>query len=342
MSVAATKKEIMNMSALYKVLLFIGLCISAFAYLSAKSDDFRYQLIKKVLDQYERPFTMIDVGACDGYYSLRAAQDYNDSVFVMLEGDAIPSLFGTRLHEICMLNHDLHNIIFLKRAVEIADIQRLGECEHFDVVLALNVMDRVEKDWRTFLDSIINLGEHIFIETSDKEIKGDLTRCGAILIASMHNRRKSWLFLFKRKKEYLRRRTWLSVYSFSSCYIESSFSDKKLIKSMPDVTNKNIASDWLPGINLLTFKMYSGAYPATITLQKAADKIKNVLHSDWRPYNMIIQGDRLALIDFYDPRREGKETKFTPKRAVLLKLMDVWLAMTNTKSIESFYLHKFL
>jgi len=65
---------------------------------------FRYELIKReLLDDYERPFTMLDLGASQGYYSLRAAYDY-DSVCVMIEGNnGAYKMIGTQLQEICEL-----------------------------------------------------------------------------------------------------------------------------------------------------------------------------------------------------------------------------------------------
>ena len=113
------------------------------------SQEVRYAVIQTLLNRYKRPFTMVDVGADNGYCSLRAARDYKDSVFVMIEGDEQERPFmGTQLQSICSCNEDLHNIIFLNRAVAAVDLQRLGECEHFDVVLALDVVNRFGQNWR--------------------------------------------------------------------------------------------------------------------------------------------------------------------------------------------------
>ena len=88
--------------------------------------------------------------------------------------------------------------------------------------------------------------------------------------------------------------------------------------------------------------MCSGSYPSSIKLKKAVDAIKDVLHSDWRPHNMIVQGDHIAMIDYDDPRRFGKQTNFSLKRAYLLKLINKWIAIMNPKNVISFYLHKLI
>ena len=36
----------------------------------------RYEAIKKVLDKYKRPITVLDIGASQGYFSFRIASDY--------------------------------------------------------------------------------------------------------------------------------------------------------------------------------------------------------------------------------------------------------------------------
>ncbi|MBI5274760.1 MAG: hypothetical protein HY860_06900, partial [Chlamydiales bacterium] len=98
--------------------------------------EIRYLLIKKVLQQYTRPFTLLDIGAAQGYYSLKAAGDFRKSVCVMLEGNnPTYPLIGDQLKSICEDNTNLNNIIFLNRPIDLKDLIQLGTCEHFDVVL---------------------------------------------------------------------------------------------------------------------------------------------------------------------------------------------------------------
>ena len=63
----------------------------------------RYRIIKNILDQYKRPFTMLDIGASQGYYSFKTAYDFPKAVCVMIEGDnaSIPAgrnAAGTIVH----------------------------------------------------------------------------------------------------------------------------------------------------------------------------------------------------------------------------------------------------
>ena len=60
-------------------------------------------------------------------------------------------------------------------------------------------------------------------------------------------------------------------------------------------------TQWLTGINLLTFKMLHGVYPSNERIKKSLKKLKNVVHNDWTINNMIIQGNKISLIDNDDP-----------------------------------------
>ena len=61
----------------------------------------RFKIVNSILEKYQRPFTMLDIGAAQGYFSLRAAELYPDSTFVLLEGSnkAYPqNIRATREH----------------------------------------------------------------------------------------------------------------------------------------------------------------------------------------------------------------------------------------------------
>ena len=129
----------------------------------------RYEVIQKVLDKFTRPFDLLDIGASQGYFSFRAAHDY-DCVCVMIEGDnpSYPKV-GSQLLDLCRANSSLDNIILLNKKVELDDLTRLGECESFSVILALNIIHWFGARWRVIADAILRLGDNIIIETPPEE-----------------------------------------------------------------------------------------------------------------------------------------------------------------------------
>lgn len=107
----------------------------------------RYEIIKKVLDKYERSLTMLDIGASQGYYSFKTAYDY-DSVCVMIEGNNPHyPLIGSQLLDLCKANRKLDNVILLNKMIVPEDLTKLSQCEHFDVVLAMNVIHWFGDQW---------------------------------------------------------------------------------------------------------------------------------------------------------------------------------------------------
>ena len=69
-----------------------------------------------------------------------------------------------RLPDICELNNEVPNIVYLKKEMSLQDLQALNEEEHFNVVLALNVVHHMEP-WKEILETIFKLGDTIIIET---------------------------------------------------------------------------------------------------------------------------------------------------------------------------------
>lgn len=267
----------------------------------------RYVLIDDFLKNYSRPFTMLDLGAAQGYHSLLSAWKYPDSVFVMIEGNNKHyPLYGDQLLSICKCNNKLNNIIHLNKSLYLGDLFRLGECEHFDIILALNIIHWLGDDWKLGIQIITKLGDNIIIETPNelespktKEIIEYLNFIGAIKIADVPRHTKlgssSPVFLIQNlKNKILDRSTWMHNYNY---YYEviSNFQTKKLKK----IDNgKEVFSDWIPGINLMTFKMYNGCYPLTNVLNNQLELLKEEKHNDWNPNNFIVQGNKLKMIDY--------------------------------------------
>ena len=116
----------------------------------------RYKAIKKSLQSYRnRPIKVLDIGANNGYFSLRIAQDF-DALCVMFD-------FSDSLTDICRLNDKVDGLIYFKKELSLEDLKILAQEEHFDVVLALNVIHYMAS-WKEMIDVIFALGNTIIIE----------------------------------------------------------------------------------------------------------------------------------------------------------------------------------
>lgn len=320
--------------------------------------DIRYQIIDAFLRNYHRAFTMLDLGASQGYYSFRAASEYPDSVFVMIEGNnKYYPLVGSQLLDLCKANTALHNIIFLNKEIKIEDVRRLSECEHIDVVLALNVIHWFGQSWKDITDIILNMGSYVIVETPPQEtvvstesnrlrhaIEEYLMSKGAQVIGHVPRHTSNTvatMYLLSPQKNILERKTWLTpLLKEKTHLIEADFNQKKIHKKVNRTVDTWHTNDWAPGINLLTFKMYQGAYPTAERLKKMISDVRDFTHNDWVMTNMIVQGDKMHLIDFNDPvhnpggRGGGNFACLQTYFENHLKLMEI----TDPVEVERFFL----
>lgn len=282
-----------------------------------KNCDKREPYIYELLDNYKRPFTVLDIGASQGLFSIKIAQRYPHAHCVMVEGDST-----NQLPKICELNSSLSNLIVLEKFITVEQLIELGQCEHFDVVLAFNVIHHFKEKWQQAIDALLTLGDHILIETPPRgchtaanspiipliedyldanaagKIIGKVPRYGRLGLPGPDQKYANF-YLFQMHKNVLPKSTWGSSH-LRYYAINSTFTEKTLFK--PRI-NKII--DWKPGINLWTFKHLNGKYPYRSHIKDEIARLSLVPHNDFVPWNIIIQGNKLELIDWEDNNFQG-------------------------------------
>jgi len=129
---------------------------------SAQSCQDRFEAIKPILDLYDRPITVLEIGANNGYFSLRIAKEYPSTCVMVDTTD--------RLRDICAANTDLDNIIYLKKRMNVDSLKDLNSREHFDLIIAFHVLHHAGRDgtWKEFCEELFKLGDNIIIETPPK------------------------------------------------------------------------------------------------------------------------------------------------------------------------------
>lgn len=291
--------------------------------------ELRFKIIKQILDKYKRSFTILDIGALQGDYSFKIASKYN-CICVMIEQNS-------NLLDLCKAagrapNAKLNNIILLQKAICIPDLIRLSECEHFDVILALNIIETFKDKWKDAIKPILAMGNNIIIEVPElsSEINKYLNNKHAKVLGRVAN---STIYLIESNANQIQRKTWVWKKLNNGCYkIKSDFKEKFLVKNV-DI-NGNLGScpvliRWVPGINLITFKMYNGVYPLTSSLKKSLTNCIDRNHKDWIINNMILQGNRIQLID-----GTYGNTKYSDK---LYKAHCNLLDIDDPREVENFF-----
>ncbi len=265
----------------------------------------RYRALKQLLDQYNRPITVLDIGANLGYFSLKIAKDY-DSTCVMCD-------FNHHLIDVCRYNTDRDNLILFQKAINAEELKRLSECEHFDVVLAFHVLHHMP-EWESCLESMLALGDNIIIETPPTndavlnakptvpEIDKKLSSMeGTIILASTQRYTEdtfSNMYWIHHGKTRLTRPSWFSSkFSPNSnkfCFVDSSFDKKQFVKHFEEGI---VERRWIKGINAETFLGLGAAFPEEDTFSQIK-KDCEALSREELPYSkMVIQGNKAKNIN---------------------------------------------
>lgn len=327
----------------FLVNVFLILSFSCFliAYADEEQCVANYQTIKLLLNEYKRPFTLLDIDMSKGHYSLKVAKEY-DSVCVI----ANPQLDYEQLIKLCNGDRNLDRTILLKKLFTTMELQHLSECECFDVVLAMGILQNFGNDWRDAIDAMLNMSDHVIIEIpnqeNSKEVENYIIEKGGYFFSSLDRsslQHNTSLYLVSPGKKYLERKTWLLPKRKEKNYlIESSFSEKKLIKPIAWLPELTQTTDWVPGINLLTFKMCNGVHPTKETLKQIMTSLKDQPHTDWMANNMIVQGNQLVWIDTEDLGR-GNESFVKPSfvSEERLKKHFELLDLENPQQIEHYF-----
>lgn len=294
-----------------------------------------YAVLQKIFNQYQRPFTVLDLGAAQGFFSFKTAFDY-PATCVMIEGNHNYQ-HAEKLLQLCKKNTELDSIIFLNQKMDLNYLTSLSEVEHFDVTLALNFIHHSGLDSKALIDCLVNMGDNLIIENpphdehsieASEKIKRSgidsyLSELGAVVIgtAPRHNlspsESKIW-WLHKPKSTLKRRHLhWPPpdyighVDDGKTHGIKSTFKIKKLIKTLDQ---GEIKTTWTPGINLVTFLSLGGVYPERNNLIEMLTPTLSIINNTWSASNLIISGAKpFTAIDFLDfspiSKRDYEEIK---------------------------------
>mgnify|MGYP003980419711 FL=1 len=284
--------------------------------LGYRNSEKRYSEIFKFCKKFNRPISVLDLGAAEGYFTFRLAEDF-DGVFVAVESNP-----ERKLLELCKKNND-HKVLLLNKQMNLKNLKNIKEVQHFDIVLALNIIHHFDEPFQDVLETLVSMSSFCFLEHPnslenestknsqrlDTE-KLDLEKFKPILL----NKNPSGLGNSLNKK--LERNLWLLQNTQSktidrgwrgaSKYTEEFGPGNQIsIKSNFDEINvdyglRDEKRNWIQGIDLRTFLEYDGVYPTHEKIINLIDNLKIKNAKDLGPHNLILNGERLFLIDQND------------------------------------------
>lgn len=273
----------------------------------------RYLPIQTHCSKYHRPITILDIGANLGYFSFRLSYEF-DCTSVMIEGD---EGYQKALLDLIEQQKCKNKLTLLGTRLDISNLQELSKCEHFDVVLALRVVHHFQESFCKVIDAISSLGDFVFFELptagedavrAENRVKRELVDHSKVLSRYKYNKvgefpihvgsTMSPMYLVENTAEKVITRPFYGSPRQIQHSIESTFNTKKLLKQDP-LQRGSLVNKWVQGINLYTYNFLNGLFPDR---REVANRIKkyplpNGTTTDIRPWNFILNGDRITLID---------------------------------------------
>jgi hypothetical protein len=255
-------------------------------------------MLEDFLAQFKRPVTVLEITDTQQFYTFSCAERHK-GVFVLLSQ-------AEKIDSIKKKVQEYNNIVLVHpKEFSTSSLVQLASCEHFDVTLV--------HDWSALqknpyiLSALLGLGDYLIIEVpygfAERYIAEDLK--DKIFCREGHSFGKERIY-FKNLKRSLGKARWYMTASAQarqpSYTIVSNFTEKKLVKGAHKKT-----SDWVPGINLVTAIMLNVVYPNNAILRANIKRFREIDHNDPVMGNMIVQGERVVLIDFADSRRNADQ-----------------------------------
>ena len=203
--------------------------------------------------------------------------------------------------------------MLLNKRVSADELRLMSKCEHFDVVLALNVVHYFPPhEWKEAAEAILNLGDFVIIETPPvedkiagaqeflKDIIGFIESHEHEIIAKTNRHTNpnffANMYFVNGTKKRLDKRSWFGSAISGGYEISSNLYERFLIK-LGDNGQKGSKLRFPKGINLITFKKLNGTFPTKKAIKNSISKLFDQGDNILLPQNIIIQGDNVELID---------------------------------------------
>ncbi len=284
--------------------------------LGYRNSEKRYDEIFEFCKKFNRPISVLDLGAAEGYFTFRLSEDFS-GVFIAVESNP-----ERKLLESCIKNND-HKVLFLDKQMNLKNLKNLKEVQHFDIVLALNIIHHFDEPFQDVLDTLVSLSSFCFIEHPNL-LENESTKNYHRLKTEKLNLEKFKPKLLKKNQsglgnsinQKLERNMWLLENTQSKTIDRGWRGTSKYHEQFGPNTEINIKSNfdeisvdyglreekrnWIHGIDLRTFLENNGVYPTNEEIIHLIDTMNIDNAKDLGPHNLILNGKQLFPIDQND------------------------------------------
>jgi len=289
-----------------------------------RNSEERYEEIFKFCKQFNRPISVLDLGAAEGYFTFRLAEDFS-GVFIAVESNP-----ERKLLELCVKNNN-RKVLLLDKQMNLKNLKNLKEVQHFDIVLALNIIHHFDEPFQDVLDTLVSMSSFCFMEHPNP-LENDSTKNSQRLekeklkldsfepillnknesgLGNIFNQKlERNLWLLKNTQSKTIDRGWRGSSKYDEEFgpgnhisIKSNFDNIEVDYGLRD--EKRI---WIQGIDLRTFLENNGVYPTNDEVLDLINNLKIDNAKDLGPHNLILNGESLFVID-QDDKLDAVNTK---------------------------------
>jgi SAM-dependent methyltransferase len=289
-----------------------------------RNSEKRYNEIFKFCKKFNRPISVLDLGAAEGYFTFRLAEDFS-GVFIAVESNP-----ERKLLELCTKN-DNRKVLLLDKQMNLKNLKNLKEVQHFDVVLALNIIHHFDEPFQDVLDTLVSMSSFCFMEHPNplendstknsqrlekEKLKLDsfepilLNKNESGIGNSFNQKLERNLWLLKNTQSKTIDRGWRGAGKYDEQFgpgnhisIKSNFDKIDIDYGLRDENRT-----WIQGIDLRTFLENNGVYPTNDEIINLIDDLEIKNARDLGPHNLILNGERLFVID-QDDKFDDVNTK---------------------------------
>ena len=289
-----------------------------------RNSEERYEEIFKFCKQFNRPISVLDLGAAEGYFTFRLAEDFS-GVFIAVESNP-----ERKLLELCVKNNN-HKVLLLDKQMNLKNLKNLKEVQHFDIILALNIIHHFDEPFQDVLDTLVSMSSFCFMEHPNP-LENDSTKNSQRLEKEkleldsfepvLLNKNESGLG--NRFNQKLERNLWLLKNTQSKTIdrgwrgaskYDEEFGPGNHISIKSNFDNIDVdyglrdeKRTWIQGIDLRTFLENNGVYPTNDEVLGLINNLKIDNAKDLGPHNLILNGEGLFPID-QDDKLDAVNTK---------------------------------
>ena len=289
-----------------------------------RNSEKRYDEIFKFCKKFNRSISVLDLGAAEGYFTFRLSEDFS-GVFIAVENNP-----ERKLLELCIKNND-HKILLLDKQMNLKNLKSLKEVQHFDIVLALNIIHHFDEPFQDVLDTLVSMSSFCFMEHPNS-LENESTKNSQRLEAeklnldsfdpillnktqsglgnSFNQKLERNLWLLKNTQLKTIDRGWRGASKYNESFgpgnhisIKSNFNKIDIDYGLRDENRT-----WIQGIDLRTFLENNGVYPTNDEIINLIDNLEIKNARDLGPHNLILNGERLFVID-QDDKFDDVNTK---------------------------------